>query len=48
MYGLSLLILKWMKKWKEKAGGNQFVHMTTVKANNKFNYDSRGDIVTVV
>jgi hypothetical protein len=47
-YGLSLLNLKWMKKWKEDAGGNQFPHKTTLKANNKFNYVFRGDIVTIV
>jgi hypothetical protein len=39
---------QWMKKWKAEAGGNQFLHKTAVKADNKFNYAFRGNIVTVV
>jgi hypothetical protein len=45
-YGLSLLTLKWMKKWKAKARDNQFIYKTIVKADSKFNYAFRGDIVT--
>jgi hypothetical protein len=45
---LLFLILKWMKKWKEKVGDNQFLYKTEVKQDNKFNYAFRGDIVTVV
>jgi hypothetical protein len=38
------LILKWMKKWKAKAGDNQFFYKTTVKEVNKFNLLSRGTL----
>jgi hypothetical protein len=37
-----------MKKWKAEAGDNQFLYKTTVKADNKFNYAFRGNIVTTV
>jgi hypothetical protein len=47
-YGLSLLNLKWMKKWKSKAGTNQFSQKTTVKEDNKFNDSFRGNIITVM
>jgi hypothetical protein len=30
-YGLTLLTLKWMKKWKAEEGSNQFLHKTTMK-----------------
>jgi hypothetical protein len=46
--GLALLFLKWMKKWKEEAGDNQSLYKTTVKADNKFKYVFRGNIVTTV
>jgi hypothetical protein len=36
-YGISLLTLKWMKKWKAEVGGNQFFYKTIVKEDNKFN-----------
>jgi hypothetical protein len=36
IYGFSLLSLKWMKKWQEEVGDNQFLYKTTVKADNKF------------
>jgi hypothetical protein len=47
-YGLALLTLKWMKKWKAEAGDNQFLYKTTVKADNKFKCAFRGNIVTTV
>jgi hypothetical protein len=47
-YGLSLLTLKWMKKWKAEAGDNQFLYKTTVKEDNKFKCAFRGNIVTTV
>ena len=48
IYGSALLTLKWMKKWEAEAGGNQFLYKTTMKANNKFNYAFKGNIVTAV
>ena len=48
IYGLSLLTLKWMKKWKAEAGGNRFLYKTTVKVDNKSKCVLRGNIVTVV
>jgi hypothetical protein len=47
-YGLSLLNLKWTKKWKAKARGNQFPHKIIVKEDNKFNYAFRGEIITTM
>jgi hypothetical protein len=42
IYGLALLTLKWMKKWRAEAGGNEFFYKTTMKETNKFNLISGG------
>jgi hypothetical protein len=39
---------QWMNKWKLEAGGNQFFYKTTMKADNKFNFAFRGNIVTTM
>jgi hypothetical protein len=48
IYGLALLILKWMKKWKAEVRDNRFLYKTTVKENNKFKCAFRGNIITAV
>jgi hypothetical protein len=47
LQGLSLLDSQWMKNWKARAGDNQFLYKTTVKADSKFKC-FQGNIVTTM